>query len=97
MSYLKVTADELNSVASQLHTTSAQIADENARAMSMVNGLVGQGWEGAASGQFATLFQQWKTSADQMQEALQGIGTLLDNAGSLYAQTEQQIQQSMTQ
>lgn len=97
MGYLKVTAEELNTVSAQLQSSAAQIADENTRALGMVNGLVGQGWEGAASGQFSQLFQQWKTSADQMQEALQGISGLLDKAGTMYAQTEAQIQQSMTQ
>lgn len=97
MGYLKVTAEELNSVAAQLQASAAQIADENARALSLVNGLVGQGWEGAASGQFAALFQKWKTSADQMQETLHGISGVLSNAGALYAQTEQEIQRHMTQ
>ena len=97
MGYLKVTAEELNTVATRLQTSSAQIADETAGSMGMVNGLVGQGWEGAASGQFSELFQQWKTSADQMQQALHGISDLLNNAGTLYAQTEQQIQQTLSQ
>lgn len=95
MGYLKVTAEELNTVSRQLEVAAAQIADENGRAMGLVNGLVGQGWEGAASGQFAQLFHQWKQGADQMQQALHGISSLLNNAGTLYAQTEQQIQQSL--
>lgn len=95
MGYIKVTAEELQSVSGQLNNAAAAILDENTRAMGQVSGLVGAGWEGAASTQFSTLFQQWKTGADQVQEALNGISQLLNNAGVAYASTEDQIRQSM--
>jgi WXG100 family type VII secretion target len=95
MSYLKVTADELHSVASQLTATAANVAAENTQALGRVNGLVGQGWEGAASGQFEVLFNQWKTSADQLMESLNGISQLLSGAGTAYAETEAGVARSM--
>ena len=97
MSFLKVTAEELNSVSGQLQTSAAAINDENTRAMTNVNNLVGAGWEGAASSQFSALFQEWKTGADQVQQALHGISQLLSNAGTAYAQTEDQVRSSMSQ
>lgn len=95
MSYLRVTAEELHQVAGQLTATAGNITSENARALGLVNGLVGQGWEGAASGQFEVLFNQWKTSADTLIESLTGISQLLQGAGTAYAETEESVARSM--
>lgn len=95
MAYIKVTAEELDSVAGQLDTAAQSINDTNTTALNQVNGLVGAGWEGAASAQFNQLFQQWKQGADQVQQALHGISQLLKGAGQAYAQTEEQIRSSM--
>lgn len=96
MTYLKVTAEELHQVSGQLTATAGNITSENARAMGLVNGLVGQGWEGAASGEFQRLFQQWKTSSDQLIESLNGISRLLTGAGTAYEDTEQSVARSMS-
>ena len=96
MSLIKVTAEELAQVSGQLGTSATLINDENSKAVGQVNGLVGAGWEGAASTQFHTLFTQWKTGADQVQQALHGISQLLNKAGVAYSQTEDQIRQSMS-
>jgi WXG100 family type VII secretion target len=95
MSYLKVTAEELHQVSSQLTSTASNITAENVQALGLVNGLVGQGWEGAASGQFDALFTQWKTSADKLIESLTGISQLLQGAGTAYAETEESVARSM--
>jgi WXG100 family type VII secretion target len=97
MTYIKVTADELHSVASQLNTAAQNINDANTSAMGQVNGLIGAGWEGAASTQFEALFTNWKTGAMQVQQSLAGISQLLGGAGQAYTQTEEQIRQSMSQ
>ena len=52
-------------------------------------------WEGAASGAFQQLWQEWQTGAAQVQQALTGISTLLGNAGTTYQQAETSIQRSM--
>lgn len=95
MSFIKVTAEELQNVSGQLNTTAGSISGENGRALSLVNGLVGQGWEGAASGQFEALFTQWKESADKLIQSLEGISALLSNAATAYSETEQNITRSM--
>jgi WXG100 family type VII secretion target len=43
------------------------------------------------------MYQQWNQGAGQLNQALQGISTLLSNAATTYAQTEQAIAQSMQQ
>lgn len=94
--YLKVTAEELQQVSGQLSATASSISAENIRALGLVNGLVGQGWEGAASAQFDALFNQWKTSADSLLESLNGISTLLQGAGTAYSDTEASVAKSMS-
>ena len=96
MSLIKVTAEELEQVSGQLGASAAAINDENSKALGLVNGLVGAGWEGAASSQFHTLFTEWKTGADQVQHALHGISQLLNKAGVAYAATEDHIKSAMT-
>lgn len=95
MSSIKVTSEQLAAVSGQLDSAAQLINSENSRAMGQVNGLVGAGWEGAASSQFHVLFQEWKKSADGMQQALHGISGLLKQAGQLYQSTEDQIRSSM--
>src|SRR4051794_34355011 len=95
MSLIKVTAEELQSTSSQLDRAAQQIQSINSGAMGQVNNLVGAGWEGAASGQFSALFQEWTKGAQQVQEALAGISQLLNSAGQAYQQTEDQIARSM--
>jgi WXG100 family type VII secretion target len=97
MTYIKVTADELRNVASQLNSAAQSINEANTSAMGQVNGLIGAGWEGAASAQFETLFTTWKQGAVQVQESLAGISQLLSGAGQAYTQTEEQIRQSLAQ
>jgi WXG100 family type VII secretion target len=96
VSFIKVTAEELQNVSGQLNSTAGSISAENSRALSLVNGLVGQGWEGAASSQFEVLFTQWKDSADKLMQSLEGISTLLSNAATAYSETEQSITRSMS-
>jgi WXG100 family type VII secretion target len=96
VSIIKVTAEELQSVAGQLTSTASAIGGENTRAIGLVNGLVGQGWQGAASSQFDALFTQWKDSAQKLIESLDGISTLMNNAAVAYSDTEASITRSMS-
>jgi WXG100 family type VII secretion target len=95
MSFIKVTAEELDSLSAQLIKAAGLIDSENQTAMGQVNGLVGAGWQGAASGQFHELFNNWKTGADQVHKSLTGISQLLSHAATAYRDTEQQIASSM--
>jgi len=94
MAFIKVTAEELASTASQLNAAAAQIEAESSQAMSQVQALVGAGWQGAASGAFDAAFAQWKSGADQIQTALAEISGLLNTAASSYDSTESQIASS---
>lgn len=95
MGFTKVTTEELHGVSNQLLSSAGVIDGENSRSMGQVNALVGAGWEGAASGQFQVLFQEWKQGADQTHHALTNISALLSGAGTVYADTEAAVQKSM--
>ena len=92
---IKVTAEDLSSLSGQVNSGAQSISDQLATLMARVNDLVGSGWEGAASGQFNTLYTEWNTSAGQLNKALEGISQLLANAAQAYTQTEEQIAKSM--
>jgi WXG100 family type VII secretion target len=95
MALIKVTSEDLATVATQLSSGSEEIDSQLARMRGLVQSLVSSDWQGAASSSFDSLYQQWNTSAANLREALDGISRLVANAATAYANTEQQIQQSM--
>ena len=95
MALIKVTSEELASAATQLSVGSQEIESQLSSMRSLVQSLVASNWQGAASSAFDGLYQQWNTSAANLREALDGISRLVGNAATAYANTEQQIQQSM--
>lgn len=48
-------------------------------------------WQGAAQIQFSALYEQWQVSARSLNEALTGMGRLLDAAGVAYEEGESRI------
>jgi WXG100 family type VII secretion target len=95
MALIKVTSEDLATVSAQLSSGSEEIDSQLARMRGLVQSLVSSDWQGAASSSFDSLYQQWNTSAANLREALDGISRLVANAATAYANTEQQIQQSM--
>jgi WXG100 family type VII secretion target len=95
MSLIRVTSEDLASAAAQLSTGSQEIDTQLTGMHNLVQSLVSSDWQGAASSSFESLYQQWNTSAANLRQALDGISKLLANAATAYANTEQQIQQSM--
>jgi WXG100 family type VII secretion target len=53
--------------------------------------LFGADWSGAASAQFASLYDSFDQHARGLSDALDGIGQLLARAGAAYADVEQQV------
>lgn len=95
MALIKVTSEDLASASAQLSTGSQEIQSQLTSMRNLVQSLVAADWQGAASSSFESLYQEWNTSAANLQEALDGIAALLAKAAASYASTEQQIQQSM--
>lgn len=91
MTNIKVTPEQLQQLAGTVSSGSAEIASTLSTLHGQLAPLAGGDWAGAASTQFHALWQQWQQSARGLNEALAGISSLLSQAGSSYAQAEQQI------
>jgi WXG100 family type VII secretion target len=95
MSLIKVTSEELHTLSSNVATGSGSIQDQLARMQGEVLGVVDGGWQGAASGQFHALWDEWQRSAAGLKDALDGISRLLQGAATQYQNTEDAIRSSM--
>ena len=95
MSLIKVTSEELHTLSGNVSTGSTQIQDQLTRMQNEVINVVGGEWQGSASGQFHSLWEEWQRSAAGLKDALDGISRLLQSAGTQYQNTEDAIRTSM--
>jgi WXG100 family type VII secretion target len=95
VSVVKVTFEDLQATAQSLSTGAQHINDELAQLKSKVDGLIGNGWEGAASASFDELYKKWQQGAVQVHDALDGISQMLASAAKTYQDTESQLAQQM--
>jgi len=95
MSLIKVTAEDLQTLSSQVMAGSESIQEQLSRLQSEVTAVVGGDWMGVASGAFHERYEEWNTSAAGLRDALDGIAQLLSHAASNYQQTEDAIRASM--
>ena len=95
MSLIKVTSEDLHTLSSNVMTGSNSIQDQLSRMQNEVLSVVGGEWQGAASGQFHALWDEWQRSAAGLKDALDGISRLLSSAGQQYQATEDAVRSSM--
>ncbi len=91
MSSLKVTPGQLEALGGTAHRVCSDVRGEHQSLKSQLSPLFGADWSGAAAAQFTALYENFDQHAKGLCDALDGIGALLVRAGSLYADTEQQI------
>ncbi|WP_186377091.1 WXG100 family type VII secretion target [Curtobacterium pusillum] len=91
MADIRVTSESLSGVSNQLQSGSQSIESQLQNLKSLVDGLVGGDWSGAASSSFQDLYQQWDQSAIQLKESLGGISQLLSRAALSYEESENSI------
>ena len=85
---IRVTPDQLASVASQLNGILSQLAGNVAP--------LGSDWAGVAQGRFLQLWQQWQTSSKQLHQALAEVAVLMQRASGAYESNEQQVAASFS-
>jgi WXG100 family type VII secretion target len=95
MTLIRVTSEDLHSLSGQVLAGSNSIQDQLGRMAGEVSGVVGGDWQGIASTQFNTLWDEWQRSAAGLKDALDGISRLLNSAGTQYQATEDAIRGSM--
>jgi WXG100 family type VII secretion target len=88
---LKVTPEQLHTMAGAVSRTATDVSGAHSSLKAQLSPLFGADWSGTASAQFAGLYEAFDRHARGLNEALQGIGVLLQNAGTTYASAEQQI------
>jgi WXG100 family type VII secretion target len=95
MAVIKVTSEDLANASAQLSSGSQEIDTHLSSMHNLVQELVNSDWQGAASTSFESMYHEWDVSAANLRQALDGISKLLAQAATTYADTEQQISQSM--
>ena len=86
-----MTPTQLEFLGGSVGRVSADVRGQHQSLRTQLAPLFGTDWAGAASSQFATLYEQFDLHARGMSDALDGIGRLLARAGLAYAEVEQQI------
>ena len=85
---IRVTPEQLQQVSSQLRAGAAQVDQIQAQLASNVAPL-GSDWAGVAQARFQELWAQWQRNARGLNDALNGISQLMQQASVNYDQTEQ--------
>ncbi len=88
---LKVSPEQLTALSGTVHRTATDVAGAHSALKAQLSPLFGADWSGAAATQFQLLYDQFDQHAKGLNQALSGIGTLLNGAGTSYASAEQQI------
>ena len=93
---LVVTAAQLQALSATIAKTAGEVAGVHQGLKGQLQPLFGADWQGMASTKFQQLYTDFDTSAAKLNEALQGIASLLGAAGRSYEQAETQIAQSFS-
>jgi WXG100 family type VII secretion target len=90
---IRVTPEQLASVSSRVHSGSGKVEGVLGELTSAVAPL-GSDWAGVAQTRFQSLWDDWQRNAKGLQQALEGISTLMKQASTSYAQAESAIASS---
>jgi WXG100 family type VII secretion target len=90
---IRVTPEQLASVSTRVHGGADKVQAILGELSSTVAPL-GSDWAGVAQTRFQSLWDEWQRSARSLQQALDGISTLMNQASSSYAQAESAIASS---
>ena len=93
MANILVTPEQLQSTAAQLQAGAANIESILSQLEGQVAPLQSE-WQGVAQARFQELWAEWHRSSRGIQEALNGIAQLTQQAGASYQDTETSIASS---
>ncbi len=88
---IKVTPAQLSDLSGKVAKGSGDISGTLSGLSSQVAPLVAGEWGGQAAGAFHQMYETWQRSAQQLNEALEGISRLLGQASTSYADAETRI------
>jgi len=87
----------LQAMAGQCRAAASDSQAQTAALSSRINADVTAGWEAGSAQAFLALYQQWQTSAQGVQQALQGIGQLIDQTAIAVVDTDAAIARGFSQ
>lgn len=93
MSGIKVTPEQLSTLSGRVRSGAGGI-DGELHSLASSLAPLGSDWAGQAQAQFQGLWEQWRTSARGLNEALLAISALLSNAGEAYQSAEDAVASS---
>lgn len=88
---MKYDIPTLQAMAAQCRTAASDSQAHTAALSSRINADVTTGWEAGSAQAFLALYQQWQTAAANVQQALVGIGQLLEQTASTVLETDAAI------
>lgn len=89
MTDLGVTPAELESVSAELHTLAEGMRSGLSSLDGQVADLLGTGWSGSAASAYHGVWTEWHDGANQVAQGLTAMSSLLTEAASRYAATDQ--------
>lgn len=93
MSGFRVTPEQLKGLSTRVSGGAGTISAELGALRGALAPLEGE-WQGQARERFRELYDQWDSGAQQLQQALDGIATLLQQAGQSYEEAERAVASS---
>lgn len=90
MGNIRVTPEELEGQAGKVRTEQGNIEASISMLQNQILDLGGR-WEGAGSAAFQQLFEEWRTGAAQVKEAMTGISSLLTQGAQAYRQADESV------
>ena len=90
MALIRVTSEELAAQGARTRSASANVNDTLSALRGQIADLSGR-WEGAASGSFQALYEEWQRGAVQVQTSLEGIAVFLNQGAATYDDVEHAI------
>lgn len=94
MATFRVTSEELGTTGALVEQKAGEVQDMLTQLQGRVSTLM-QSWEGSASAAYNQKFDEWKSGAAQVHEAMVAIGGFLKTAGIQYAETEENIRSTI--
>lgn len=94
---MKYDIPTLQAMAGQCRSAAADSQAQTGALSARINGDVTTGWEAGSAQAFLALYQQWQTAAQNVQQALIGIGTLLEQTATTVTETDAAIARGFSQ
>lgn len=94
MARITVTSEDLHQQSSRVATGAQEVDAILSRLTGEIQNLASS-WAGGASEAFQSRWQEWQTGAQQVREAMEGMGVFLAEAARAYEETEEQLRSAV--